>query len=208
MEDAPLPNIELTPKKLIPEILEIKQNNKSYKLLIEIEEFIMRFKIIEDDPFLGTYSRIFTMKEIKELHHVFSMFNSFQEFLDYLRDLGSKNKIEIKQTEDYISIILTVEYLLKHNIIEINLTQEDMNYKLISKQLKKEINLLNEKINNMEIEYKNNIIKQKEDNTNLIEENSNIKQRLNILEKENKKIKEKFNECITYINLIKNKNNE
>jgi hypothetical protein len=78
---------------------------------------------------------------------------------------------------------LTVEYLLKHNIIEINLTQEDMNYKLISKQLKKEINLLNEKINDMEIKYKNNIIKQKEDNTNLIEENSNIKQRLNILEK-------------------------
>ena len=208
MEDAPLPNIELTPKKLIPEVLEIKQNNKSYKLLIEIEEFITRFKIIEDDPFLGTYSRIFTMKEIKELHHVFSMFNSFQEFLDYLRALGSKKKIEIKQTEDYISIILNVEYLLKHNIIEINLTQEDMNYKLISKQLKKEINLLNEKINDMEIKYKYIIIKQKEDNTNLIEENSNIKQRLNILEKENKKIKEKFNECITYINLIKNKNNE
>ena len=113
--------------------------------------------------------------------------------MDYLRALDSKKKIEIKQTEDYISIILTVEYLLKHNIIEINLTQEDMNYKLISKQLKKEINLLNEKINDMEIKYKYIIIKQKEDNTNLIEENSNIKQRLNILEKENKKIKEKFN---------------
>jgi hypothetical protein len=43
-----------------------------------------------------------------------------------------------------------------------------MNYKLISKQLKKEINLLNEKINDMEIKYKYIIIKQKEDNTNLI----------------------------------------
>ena len=122
MEDAPLPNLVETPKKLIHQVIEINQENKTYKLHIEINELIMKFKIIEDDPFLGTYSKIFTMKEIQELNQVFSMFNSFKDFLDYLNGLASNKKININQTEENIVINLTIEYLLKQNNIEIILT--------------------------------------------------------------------------------------
>lgn len=222
MEDAPLPKLEVTPTKVISEILEINQENKTYKLLVEIEEITMKFKITEDDPFLGTYSHIFTMHEIKELHQVFSMLKSFKEFLDYLKALVSNKKIIIKQSEDYISIILTVEYLLKQNNIEIRLIQEEMNYHRITKELRKEISQLKEKIDNNEIQYKKIIDKQKEENEKLFEENKNIKIRINNLEEENKEIKEnlkslleenkdikaELNICINYIKEIKNNNNE
>ena len=65
MEDAPLPKLVGTPTK--KEIIEIEKENKIYKLHIEIEESIMKFKIKEDDPFLGNYSRIFNIKRNKRI---------------------------------------------------------------------------------------------------------------------------------------------
>ena len=207
MEDAPLPKLVETPKKIKEEILEIEKENKIYKLHIEIEESIMKFKIIEDDPFLGNYSRIFTLKEIKELHQAFSMINSFQEFLDYFKALASNKKIDINQSEEMLSINLTVEYLLKQNNIEIIFTQEDINYKLISKELKNEINILKEKVNELDIKYKEITEKQKEEILNINKENNNIKEKIQILEDENKNLKEQLNICNNYIEKIKNKNN-
>ena len=205
MEDAPLPKLVETPTK--EEIIEIEKENKIYKLHIEIEESIMKFKIKEDDPFLGNYSRIFTLKEIKELHQAFSMINSFKEFLDYFKALASNKKIDINQSEEMLSINLAVEYLLKQNNIEIIFTQEDINYKLISKELKNEICLLKEKLNELDIKYKEITEKQKEEILNLNKENNNIKEKIQILEDDNKNLKEQLNICNNYIEKIKNKNN-
>ena len=205
MEDAPLPKLVETPTK--KEIIEIEKENKIYKLHIEIEESIMKFKIKEDDPFLGNYSRIFTLKEIKELHQAFSMINSFKEFLDYFKALASNKKIDINQSEEMLSINLAVEYLLKQNNIEIIFTQEDINYKLISKELKNEICLLKEKLNELDIKYKEITEKQKEEILNLNKENNNIKEKIQILEDDNKNLKEQLNICNNYIEKIKNKNN-
>ena len=206
MEDAPLPKLVETPKKTIEEIIEIEKENKIYKLHIEIEESIMKFKIKEDDPFLGNYSRIFTLKEIKELHQAFSMINSFKEFLDYFKALASNKKIDINQSEEMLSINLAVEYLLKQNNIEIIFTQEDINYKLISKELKNEICLLKEKLNELDIKYKEITEKQKEEILNLNKENNNIKEKIQILEDDNKNLKEQLNISNNYIEEIKNKN--
>ena len=208
MDDAPLPNIEVTPNKTISETIEINQENKTYKLLIEIQERIMKIKLVEDDPFLGCYSRIFTLIEIKELHQVFSMLNSFKEFLDYFTALSNNKKISIKQSDEYISINMTVEYLLKQNTIEINLTQEDINFKLISKELKNEINLMKDKMNEMESKYIEIIGRQKEWNDKLVEENNKIKNRIKLLEEENNNIKEELNKCINMIKEIKSQNND
>ena len=203
MEDAPLPNMSITPKKAISETLDIIQENITYKLLIEIEEITMKIKIVDEDPFIGTYSRIFSMTEIKDLHPAFAMLNSFNEFLDYFTALAKNKKIDIKQTNDSIAINMTVEYLLKQNNIEILLTQEDVNYNKISKLLKNEITLMKEKMNEIENNYKNIIEKQNEDNMKLIEENNNIKNRIELLEDENKHIKEELSKCINYIKDIK-----
>ena len=208
MDDAPLPNIDVTPKKTISETIEIHQENKTYKLMIEIEERIMKIKIIEDDPFLGSYSRIFTLGEIKELHQVFSMLNSFKEFLDYFKALSNNKKITIKQTDERFSINMTVEYLLKQNTIEINLTPEEINFKLVSKELKNEIILMKNKINDMENKYQEIIEKQKEYNDNLVEENNKFKNRIKLLEDENNNIKDELNKCINMIKEIKAKKND
>ena len=207
MDDAPLPNIDLTPKNPISETIEINQENKTYKLLIEIQER-MKIKIIEDDPFLGSYSRIFTLIEIKELHQVFSMLNSFKEFLDYFKALSNNKKINIEQNDEYVSINITVEYLLKQNTIEINLTQEDINYKKISKELKNEINLIKEKMNDMDNKYKDIIEKQKICNDNLVNENNKIKNRIILLEDENNYFKEELNKCFNMIKEIKTQKDE
>ena len=203
MEDAPLPNMSITPKKAISEKIDIIQENITYKLLIEIEEITMKIKIVDEDPFIGTYSRIFSMTEIKDLHPAFAMLNSFNEFLDYFTALAKNKKIDIKQTNDSIAINMTVEYLLKQNNIEIILTQEDVNYNKISKLLKNEITLMKEKMNEIENNYKNIIEKQNKDNMKLIEENNNIKNRIELLEDENKHIKEELSKCINYIKDIK-----
>ena len=222
MEDAPLPELKITPNKIISEMLEISQENKTYKLMIEIEEVLMKFKIEEDDPFLGTYSRLFTLKEIKELHQVFSTLNSFKEFFEYLKALVSNKKINIKSTEEKILIILNIEHLLKQINIEIILTQDELNYKLISKRLKSEITQINEKIRMMELKYKESVDKQKEINNNIIEENNKIKEKLKNLEEENNKIREKMENLeqinqdikeklsiyINFINELKNKDHE
>ena len=207
MEGVPLPKLVETPKKMIEEIIEIEKENKKYKLYIEIEELIIKFKIIEDDPFLGNYSRIFTLKEIKELHQVFSMLNSFKEFLDYFKALVSNKKIEINQSEEVISINLTVEHLLKQNNIEIILTQEDINYKVISKELKKEIDILKEKINELDVKYKEITEKQKEEILSINKEKKNKKEKIKKIEDENKNIKEQLNICNNFIDEVKNKNN-
>ena len=208
MEDAPLPNMSITPKKAISETIDIIQENITYKLLIEIEEITMKIKIVDEDPFIGTYSRIISMTEIKDLHPAFAMLNSFNEFLDYFTALAKNKKIDIKQTNDSIAIDMSVEYLLKQNNIEIILTQEDVNYNKISKLLKNEITLLKEKMNDMEIKYKNIVEKQNEDNMKLIEENNNIKNRMELLEDENKHFKEELSKCINYIKEIKTKSEE
>ena len=208
MEDAPLPRLVETPKKMIKEILEINQENKNYKLHIEIEEVIMKFKIIDDDPFIGTYSKIFTMNEIKELYQGFSMLNSFKEFFDYLKALASNKKIKIDQTGEYIVINLAVEYLLKQNNIEIILTQEEINYKKISKELKDEISLMKDKINDLENKFKEIIDRQKEEKQNLIQENYNIREEIKKLQDENKNIKDELNICINYIKEIKGNNEQ
>ena len=208
MEDAPLPNMSITPKKAISEKIDIIQENITYKLLIEIEEITMKIKIVDEDPFIGTYSRIFSMTEIKDLHPAFAMLNSFNEFLDYFTALAKNKKIDIKQTSDSIAIDMSVEYLLKQNNIEIILTQEDVNYNKISKLLKNEITLMKEKMNEIENNYKNIIEKQNENNMKLIEENNNIKNRIELLEDENKHIKEELSKCINYIKEIKTKSEE
>ena len=208
MDDAPLPNMSITPKKSISENIDIITENKTYKLLIEIEEITLKIKIVNEDPFIGTYSRIFSMTEIKELHPVFAMLNSFNEFLDYFKALAKNEKIDIKNTIESISINMTVEYLLKQNTIEIILTQEDVNYNKISKLLKNEIELMKEKMNEMEIKYKNIIEKQNENNMNLVEENNNIKIRIKNLEDENKYIKDELNKCINFIKQLNNKSEE
>ena len=214
MDDAP------TPDKIISksELIKIEQENKIYELKIEYEESILKFKIINSDPFIGTYSCTYTLKDIKSLHQVFSMLHSFQDFIDYIKALALNKKIEIKPYDDKISIIINAEYLLKQNVIEINLTQEELNYKLITKELRNEIFLLKKKFDDIELshnsmkeenEFFKNKIKILENNDINNENNINILYKeVDELKQENFKLKEELNKCNAYIKEIKINNKE
>ena len=57
--------------------------------------------------------------EIKKLNLQFNALESFQDFYDYLKSLSNNNKLNIKKSNDKISIVFNVEVLLKQQSIEI-----------------------------------------------------------------------------------------
>ena len=50
-------------------------------------------------------------KEIKELNKVFYVLNSFNDFYDYLKLLSDKEKLNIRKSDNKISIIIYSEVL-------------------------------------------------------------------------------------------------
>ena len=201
MEDAPLPSIA---KEEILETFDIKQEENNYKLIIKIinQEIIMN--LIVEKEFKKEYEIKLSLEEIKKLHKIFSFLGSSLEFVEYIKALIDNKKLVIKpQVENKIKIELTVEYLLKQNIIEFDLIQKKINYELIIEDLCKNISAINKNFDNLENKY-NKIL---EENKIIKEENKNIKEKLKILENVIAKIdvnelnkKENINEIKNSIN--------
>ena len=201
MEDAPLPSIA---KEEILETFDIKQEENNYKLIIKIinQEIIMN--LIVEKEFKKEYEIKLSLEEIKKLHKIFSFLGSSLEFVEYIKALIDNKKLFIKpQVENKIKIELTVEYLLKQNIIEFDLIQKKINYELIIEDLCKNISAINKNFDNLENKY-NKIL---EENKIIKEENKNIKEKLKILENVIAKIdvnelnkKENINEIKNSIN--------
>ena len=171
------------PEQII-ESLKIEQDKNIYALTFIINGEIMTIYLISlTEISIPSYSRIMTLKEIKEFHNIFSKFNSCIEFLDYLKELSKINKLSIIKKGDKLSINFAIEYLLKKQDIEIFLNPGKTNIDII---IYKEINEIKEKIKNLENE--NKILK--EENKTLKEEIMKIRR---IIEPINKKFKENIN---------------
>ena len=214
MENAPLPTA-ITPKETISESLDIKQEEKIYKLNIEIINQNIILNLINQKEITKEYEKKISFNELKQIHRIFSALNSCQEFLDYMKALIKDNKISVKKDEENKIIIeLIVEYLYKQNIIKIILFKKKINFELVAEDLYKKIIALNENYKMLEINYQN-----------ITQENNNIKKEIETLKQENKILKEDnfyykekinkleygFNLCVKYLsNNISNKkeNNE
>ena len=136
-------------------VIQIKQNEFKYDLNIETKENIIYFNIKDDNqlPYIN-YKRSMSFNEIKELNVQFHAINSFKDFYDYLKSLSNNNKLNIKKSNNKISIIWNLEVLLKQQSIEIDLFNDKIDFDLIIKEMFEELKNTKEKIDNFEIKNK------------------------------------------------------
>ena len=218
MEDAPSP---MTPKEEIKESFEIKQEEKNYKLNIEIinQEIILN---VFEKNLMKEYEIKLSFDELKALHKIFLTLNSSQDFIDFIKAAIENKKILIKENKDnQITIELMIEHLFKQNIIKFDLIKKKMNLELIvqdlyqkiekvtkeNKIIKDENTKMKEDINNLKkdnnkIKDENKIMKQ--ENENLIDENFEIKEKIKYIENENKNLINKINNLEIKISCLKN----
>ena len=171
------------------EPIKIKHDELEYDLNIKSKGEIITFSInVKKQLLYDNYIRTMNFKEIKQLNKIFYVLNSFNDFYDYLKSLSDKEKLNIRTSDNKISIIIYLEVLFKKENVEMDLfigrQDTDLNMQIISNELfnikEKEIYKINEKLN-------------KEVN-NLRKEIEELNKKINKLEKEgeqNQKIKDK-----------------
>ncbi len=195
MEDAPLPIIQ-TPKEEHKESFEIKQQEKNYKLNINIINQEIILNILDEKDLMKEYEIKLTFDELKIIHKIFLTFNSCKDFIDFIKASVENKKMFIKKNkENQMTIEFMVEYLFKQNIIRFDLNQKKMNLELSIQDLYQKFINISEICKNL-IEENKNI---KEDNIILKQENQKLNDRVCILEE---KIKIIENE-----NMVNKKNN-
>ena len=96
MEDAPSPIIN-TPKEEIKESFEIKQEEKIYKLNINIINQEIILNILDEKDLMKEYEIKLTFDELKYMHKIFITFSSSQDFIDFMRASIENKKILIKK---------------------------------------------------------------------------------------------------------------
>ena len=195
MEDAPSPIIQ-TPKEEHKESFEIKQQEKNYKLNINIINQEIILNILDEKDLMKEYEIKLTFDELKIIHKIFLTFNSCKDFIDFIKASVENKKMFIKRNkENQMTIEFMVEYLFKQNIIRFDLNQKKMNLELSIQDLYQKFINISEICKNL-IEENKNI---KEDNIILKQENQKLNDRVCILEE---KIKIIENE-----NMVNKKNN-
>ena len=217
MEDAPL-TLSTTQKETHSESFEIKQDEKIYKLKIEIINQDITLNLLDEKELMKEYEIKLTLEELKQIHKLFSLFGSSQEFIDFMKAIIENKKILIKKNdENQITIELMVEYLFKKNIIKIDLIKKKINFELVALDLYKKIDIINKNYNNLEINFKkfteenkflkNDNINTKEEIKALKNENKNLREENNIMKEEIKKLKEEIKNIKEENKMIKDDNN-
>ena len=202
MEDAPLPIIQ-TQKEEHKESFEIKQQEKNYKLNINIINQEIILNILDEKDLMKEYEIKLTFDELKVIHKIFLTFGSSQDFIDFIKATIENKKMSIKKDkENQMTIEIIVEYLYKQNIIKFELNQKKMNFELSIQDLYQKFENINETYKNLEMNY-NKII---EENKNIKEENNKIKEDNIILKQENKKLNDRVCILEEKIKIIENEN--
>ena len=188
----------------------IQQNEKQYILNIETNEDKVKLYINDNKQFPSIiYKRTMRLKEIKELNYIFNILKSSYEFYDYLKQLSNNNKLNIKKSDDKITIIFYIEVLLKQQLCEIDLypTKKDINLNI--KELYQEISNMkdkNKEIDDLKIENQN--LKRKieliiNDMNKITNENNDLKNKIDEIYSEMKLIKDENKKLNNEINNIK-----
>ena len=216
MEDAPSP-MTLTPKEEIKESFEIKQEEKNYKLNIEIINQEIILNVLDEKDLMKEYEIKLTFDELKDFHKIFLTLNSSQDFIDFIKATIENKKILIKKYKDnQITIELMVEHLFKQNIIKFDLIKKKMNLELIIQDLYQKMEKI-ETCKNFEMNSKKKVTeggktfggentKMKEDINNLKEDNKKIKEDNEIMKEGNKKMREDIDKLKEENKIIKQEN--
>ena len=185
MSEAPL---SISTPKEISETISIEQNNTKYALHVSsIGETLTFLITISEELKNKIFMRKLALKEIKdaESHPVFIPY-SCKEFIEHLKTLSEMKKISLTIKQNIVFINLTVEFISKKHLIEIELFPEDKNFDSIGKELYRELSLENLELKNR----MNELEKQVKELQKLIEPNINI----NKLKLSNKSVIMKENE--------------
>ena len=140
MSEAPL---SISTPKEISETISIEQNNTKYSLHItSIGETLTFLITFSEDLKNKVFVRKLALKEIKdsESHQIFMPY-SCKEFIDYLKTLSEMKKITLTIKEKIVFINLTVEFILKKHLIEIELFPDDNNFEAIGGFFKSKSNI-------------------------------------------------------------------
>ena len=203
MELPPL-STPIESKKETLEAIKIQQDKNNYILNIEIEGDLMTFKTsIKENIGTTIYNLKLSLQEIKQLHKALNLLNTCKDFYDYLKLLSDNKQLVIKINDNKLSINFYVEFLLKKELIELNLFPEKADLNVIVKDICNELTVIKDKLKNLE-ENKNK--KEKEQKVleekiiNLEKENILLKKNCDIQNNEIKILKEEIEYIKKYYN--------
>ena len=179
----------------------IEQGNNKYLLIIKIipNKLVLTETSLEE-IYNSSYSRNFTLKDIKEIHKIFFLFNSFKEFSDYLMSIADLKKLLIIIKEDILILSFQVDYLLKKENIEIKLTPQKIDLENVVKNLCDEIKSIKDKLKTLENAinghkvFEDKMKNIENENTNIKKENTLLKNQINEMKQNMESINKKFRE--------------
>jgi len=191
--------------------IKIEKNNNNYFLNIGVNKDKIVLSLKDKEQLLSiNYIKTMNIQEIKDLNKSFYVLNSFNEFYEYLKLLSENKKIDIKKSEEKLTIILNIEVLFKQEIIEINLFPGKIDLELNIRNIYKELLFIKETIKDIDLLKKENkelrekVEKQNKEINDIKEKQKEIKELKDKIEKQEKEMnKIKENEINKLKNIIK-----
>ena len=191
--------------------IKIEKDNNNYYLNIGVNKDKIVLSLKDKEQLLSiNYIKTMNIQEIKDLNKAFYVLNSFNEFYEYLKLLSENKKIDIKKSEEKISILLNIEVLFKQEIIEINLFPGKIDLELNIRNIYKELLYIKETIKDIGILKKENkelrekVEKQSKEINDIKEKQKEIKELKDKIEKQEKELNNiKENEINKLKNIIK-----
>ena len=195
--------------------IKIEKDNNNYYLNIGVNKDKIVLSLKDKEQLLSiNYIKTMNIQEIKDLNKAFYVLNSFNEFYEYLKLLSENKKIDIKKSEEKISIILNIEVLFKQEIIEINLFPGKIDLELNIRNIYKELLYIKETIKDIGILKKENkelrekVEKQRKEINDIKEKQKEIKELKDKVELQNKIINEKEKEMNELKEKVEKQNKE
>ena len=186
-----------TKDKEIKKVFYINQSAKIYQLTIIINSNEITLNISNMNKFMQSYQITLNLNQIKEKHDTFSNIKSSQEFLDKIKDSIEKKEIIINKKYD--------------NLISIEFKKNKIIFELIKERI--ELDKLVENINIMKDKYNMKISDIETKFNGIYNENKNMKNEIDELNRANeilvkriKKLKEKVKNIKGIKNIIEENN--
>ena len=181
----------------IKETFYLNQANKNYKLIMVLNSKDITLNISNMNKFMQSYQITLNLEQLKEKHETFSNIKSLQEFFDKIKDSIEKKEIIINKKYD--------------NLISIEFKKNKIFFELIKERI--DLDKLVENINIMKDKYNIKISDIETKFNGIYNENKNMKNEIDELNRANeilvkriKKLKEKVKNIKGIKNIIEENN--
>ena len=181
----------------IKETFYLNQANKNYKLIMVLNSKNITLNISNMNKFMQSYQITLNLEQLKEKHETFSNIKSLQEFFDKIKDSIEKKEIIINKKYD--------------NLISIEFKKNKIFFELIKERI--DLDKLVENINIMKDKYNMKISDIETKFNGIYNENKNMKNEIDELNRANeilvkriKKLKEKVKNIKGIKNIIEENN--